>query len=194
MALAVCVYCGAHTGTNPAYRVAAQQFGAALAQRGWSLIYGGGNVGLMGAVAHGALDAGGQVIGVIPQALLDIEVGLRDATELIVTETMRERKAIMDARADAFVTLPGGFGTLEELLEVLTLRQLGYHTRPIILINLDGYYTPLLRLFAHTVEAGFVAPGQLDLYQVVSSVEEAIALLAAVVPQAGAAQPVATNG
>jgi hypothetical protein len=177
MSLAVCVYCGARTGEEPTHLTAARELGTALAARGWRLIYGGGNIGLMGAMARSMMQAGGEVIGVIPQALLDIEVGMRDASELIITNTMRERKALMDEYADAFVALPGGFGTFEELFEVLTLRQLRYHNKPIIIVNLQHYYDPLLRLFEHALEQGYVSEKQMKLFEAVSSIEEALALL-----------------
>jgi len=185
MSLAVCVYCGARVGNDAAYLAAAQAFGAALAERGWRLIYGGGNIGMMGAMAHSALNGGGEVIGVIPQALLDIEVGMRDATRLIVTDTLRERKGIMDDYADAFVALPGGFGTFEELMEVLTLRQLGYHKKPIVIVNLGHYYDPLLRLFDHALEQGYVSSPQMDLFEVVTTVDEAMERLAQTLPASG---------
>jgi hypothetical protein len=174
MSRAVCVYCGARTGKDPTHETTAQQLGTALAARGWRLIYGGGNIGLMGAMARSMLTAGGKVIGVIPQALLEVEVGLRDASELVVTRTLRERKAIMDSRADAFIALPGGFGTFEELLEILTLRQLHYHDKPIIILNVNSYYDPLLKLFDHALEQGYISPRQLDLYTVAASVEAAL--------------------
>jgi hypothetical protein len=177
MSFAVCVYCGARVGTAPEHETAAHDIGAGLAARGWHLIYGGGNIGLMGVMARAALGVGGEVVGVIPQALLDVEVGMRDATELIVTQTLRERKGIMDDRADAFVALPGGFGTFEELLEVLTLRQLRYHKKPIIIANIDGYYNPLLRLFEHALFEGYISAAQMNLYSVASSIEETLQLL-----------------
>jgi hypothetical protein len=177
MSLAVCVYCGARTGKDNEHEAAASEFGAALAAHGWRLIYGGGNIGLMGAMARSMMQAGGEVIGVIPQALLDIEVGMRDATDLIITDNMRERKALMDDYADAFVALPGGFGTFEELLEVLTLRYLRYHNKPIIILNLNHYYDPLLKLFEHARDQGYISPKQMGLFSVASSVEEAFALL-----------------
>lgn len=185
MSLSVCVFCGSRMGSDQANEAAARELGIALAARGWQLVYGGGNVGLMGVMARATMMAGGEVIGIIPQALLDIEVGMRDATELIVTRTMRERKAIMDERADAFIALPGGFGTFEELLESLTLRQLRFHDKPIIIVNLGGYYDPLLQLFEHAIEHGYVSEAQLQLFQVVTSVEEAVTLLEPVEQQVG---------
>jgi hypothetical protein len=177
MERAICVYCGARVGDDPAHTTAARQLGAALAQRGWSLIYGGGSIGLMGLVASSALESGGRVVGVIPQALREREVMMTSVTELVVTNTLRERKQDMDDRADAFVAMPGGFGTFEELLEVLTLRQLGYHDKPIVLLNVNGYYDPLLRLFRHAVTQGYVAETQLSLYDVATTAEEAMQVL-----------------
>lgn len=177
MSLSICVFCGSRMGNDQANEAAARELGEALAMRGWQLVYGGGNVGLMGVMARATMAAGGAVIGIIPQALLDIEVGMRDATELIVTRTMRERKALMDERADAFIALPGGFGTFEELLESLTLRQLGFHNKPIILVNLEGYYEPLLKLFEHAIAHGYVRDDQMRLFAVASSVAEALAML-----------------
>lgn len=166
MTRSICLYCGARVGGDPVFAQAAADFGAAVASRGWRLIYGGGNVGLMGMAARAALLVGGEVIGVIPRALLEREQGLVDVSELIVTETLRERKGIMFERSDAFVALPGGFGTLEEVVETLTLRQLRYHAKPIYLLNTAGYFDPLLAFFAHAVAVGFVHPEQLGLFDV----------------------------
>ncbi|NJO84040.1 MAG: TIGR00730 family Rossman fold protein [Blastochloris sp.] len=177
MSFSVCVYCGSRTGKEPANEAAAQKLGSALAAHSWRLIYGGGSVGLMGAVARSMKDAGGEVIGIIPQALLDREVGMVDASELLVTSTLRERKALMDSYADVFLALPGGFGTLEELLEILTLRQLRYHEKPIIIVNLGGYFTPLLQLFDHAAEHGYVAPHEMQLFEVANTIAEVLALL-----------------
>jgi uncharacterized protein (TIGR00730 family) len=183
----ICVYCASSNDIAPCYFDVARALGTALAQHGWPLVYGGGSVGLMGALAEAVHAAGGTVIGIIPQALLDREVGYLKADELIVTTTMRERKRLMDERADAFVTLPGGFGTLEELLEIITLKQLRYHDKPIIIVNVDGFYDALLAQFAHTFESGFASRRFLQtggesnttsLYMVVDSVEAAIRLLA----------------
>ena len=177
MSLSVCVYCGARPGGDPAYAAAAAELGAALAARGWRLVYGGGSVGLMGVVARAALAAGGEVVGVIPRRLLDREVGMREVTELVVTETMRERKAAMFERSDVFVSLPGGFGTVEEVVETLTLRQLRYHSKPIYFLDTAGYYGPLLSFFQHAVAAGFAHPDQLELYAVAADVPALIAML-----------------
>jgi hypothetical protein len=153
----------------------AEALGVAVAERRWRLVYGGGNVGLMGAAARAALAAGGEVVGVIPRGLLEREQGLDSVSELIVTETLRERKGIMFERSDLFVCLPGGFGTLEEVVETLTLRQLRYHDKPIVFLNSAAYYAPLLQFFAHAVETGFVHPSHLGLYAVVDSVSELMA-------------------
>jgi cytokinin riboside 5'-monophosphate phosphoribohydrolase len=173
----ICVFCGSQEGHDPADVAAARELGAKMAARGFRLVYGGGSIGLMGALARSVLQAGGEVVGIIPQALLDREVGLVEATELIVTMDLRQRKSLMDERADAFVVLPGGFGTLEEFMEVVTLRQLGYHDRPIILLNLHGYYDPLLNFFAQAFEQGYIFNRHNHLYYEVSSVDETFALL-----------------
>ena len=173
----ICVYCAASNHVSDTYFAAARALGTGLARRGWPLVYGGGSVGLMGAVAEAVQAAGGTVIGIIPQALLDREVAYLQASELIVTGTLRERKRLMDERADAFVALPGGFGTLEELLEIMTLRQLAYHDKPITIINIGGYFDALLDQFARIFAEGFAHGRYQDLYTVVGSVEEALELL-----------------
>ena len=152
----LCVYCGSGPGARPAYAEAARAFGAHLAAEGIGLVTGGGKVGLMGVVADAVLDAGGEAVGVIPQALLDREVGHEGLTELVVVETMHERKAIMAARADAVVALPGGLGTLEEITEMLTWAQLGIHAKPCGLLNVAGYYDALVAFLDHAVEERFV--------------------------------------
>ncbi|MBC8077620.1 MAG: TIGR00730 family Rossman fold protein [Chloroflexales bacterium] len=177
MAFNVCVYCGARPGRGASDMAAAHALGAALADQGWGLVYGGGRVGLMGAVAAGVKGGGGTIIGVIPEGLLRREQGDDQGGELVITGTLRERKAIMDTRADAFVALPGGFGTLEELVETMTLRQLGYHHKPIIIFNLDGYYDPLLAFFGHAIASGFVRADERTVYQVAATVDEVVAAL-----------------
>ncbi len=154
----ICVYCGSSPGADPAYMAAATAFGALLAGHGLRLVYGGGDVGLMGAVADGALAAGGEVVGVIPRALMALEVGHRGLTELRVVESMHERKATMAELADGFVALPGGLGTFEELFEVLTWNQLGFHRKPTGLLNVGGYYDGLVGFLDESVEARFVRP------------------------------------
>jgi uncharacterized protein (TIGR00730 family) len=156
----LCVYCGSRHGVRPAYAAAARALGSALGRAGGQLVYGGGRVGLMGEVADAALAAGARVVGVIPETLMRREVGHAGLHELVVVETMHERKRLMAERADAFVALPGGIGTLEELFEVWTWRQLGYHAQPIGLLNVDGYFDPLLAFMRHTVAEGFLTPEQ----------------------------------
>ena len=159
----LCVYCGARDGARPEYAQAARQVGQAIGRRGWQLVYGGGNVGLMGEVADATLQAGGRVVGVIPRTLMEREVGHRSLHELHVVGTMHERKQMMARRADAFLALPGGLGTLEELFEVWTWRYLGYHDQPIGLLDVLGYWEPLSTFVASTVAQGFVSPAQVDL-------------------------------
>src|SRR5690349_135495 len=156
MTLSVCVYCGSRFGASPAFLAAARELGRMIGERGWRLIYGGGNVGLMGATADAALAAGAEVVGVIPERLKSLEVGHQGLTELIVVDSMHERKREMAERADVFVALPGGIGTLEELFEVWTWRHLGYHDQPIGLLNVDGFYDPLLSFMQHALDAGFI--------------------------------------
>jgi uncharacterized protein (TIGR00730 family) len=152
------VFCGSSPGRLPLYAEAARATGRALLERELGLVYGGGNVGLMGIVADTVLAGGGEVIGVIPEALMAREVGHLELTELHVVRTMHERKAMMADRADAFLALPGGFGTFEEFCEVLTWSQLGFHPKPCGLLNAGGYYDPLLALFDRGVEEGFIRP------------------------------------
>jgi len=152
----VCVFCGSSPGTRPEYAAAAREMGTQLAARGIGLVYGGGRVGLMGAVADAAMAAGGEVIGVIPHGLMVREVGHSAITELRVVRSMHERKAVMADLSDAFVALPGGFGTLEEYFEVLTWAQLGIHPKPCGLLDVEGYYGPLLAMLDHAVAEGFV--------------------------------------
>lgn len=158
----VCVYCGSRHGERAEYGQAAQAVGELIGRQGWELVYGGGRVGLMGTVAEATLAAGGTVVGVIPQALMDREVGHRGLTELHVVQTMHERKQLMATRADAFLALPGGIGTFEELFEMWSWRQLGYHDKPIGLLNSAGYYDSLLAFIEQTVQGGFVRPAQRD--------------------------------
>lgn len=154
----ICVFCGSSPGLRPAYKQAAQAMGKALALKGIGLVYGGGNVGLMGVVADATLEAGGEVIGVIPQALVDKEVAHTGLKDLRVVGSMHERKALMAELSDAFVALPGGFGTFEEFCEVLTWAQLGLHRKPCGLLNVEGYYDHLISLFNHGVTEQFIRP------------------------------------
>jgi cytokinin riboside 5'-monophosphate phosphoribohydrolase len=158
------------------YVAAARDLGAELAGRGHRLVYGGGNIGLMGEIARSVHAHGGTMVGVIPQGLVDRELAYDAADELLVTETLRQRKAEMDARADAFVALPGGFGTLEELLEVLTLRQLRLHDRPIALVNVAGYWDPFLAMVEDMVAQGFAPLGEGALFKVAKTAAEAVDL------------------
>jgi uncharacterized protein (TIGR00730 family) len=182
MPTSVCVFCGSQYGADPVHRRVATQLGEMLAGAGVAVIYGGGHVGLMGAVADSAMAAGGEVIGLIPTRLLEREVGHRAITELITTPDMFERKRQMIDRADAFVILPGGLGTLDELLEVVTLRQLGYHDKVIVLVNLGGYWDLFTALVDQVVQHKFALPGARTLYRVVDTVEQ-------VLPALGITQP-----
>ncbi len=156
------VFCGAKSGVDPKYAEAARETGRAIAARGWGVVFGGGRVGLMAALADAALAAGGEVIGVIPRALMAREPGHPGVTRLEIVVDMAVRKQRMIELADAFVTLPGGLGTLDELFEVLTLRQIGQHARPVGLYNLDGYFDTLLAACREFVARGFVLPGDVD--------------------------------
>jgi uncharacterized protein (TIGR00730 family) len=152
---AVCVFCGARSGAHPAYAADAEATGRMLAANGWQLVYGAGDVGLMGVVARAAQAAGGETMGVIPEHLVRREVGKRDLTRYVVTETMHERKKVMFMNSHAVVVLPGGAGSLDEFFEVLTWRQLGLHGKPIFLLNTEGYWTPLMQLIDHVIAQGF---------------------------------------
>ena len=183
--LSVCVYCGSRHGNRPAYAAAARAMGTAIGAKGWQLVYGGGKVGLMGELADAALAAGGRVIGVIPESLKKAEVGHLGLHELHVVPTMHVRKQMMAERADVFIALPGGIGTLEELYEVWTWRQLGYHDQPIGLLNVDGYYDSLLAFMKHSVEEGFLSARQHDLVRVGTSPADLLAELADLAESAG---------
>ena len=162
-AFTVCVYCGSREGAKPAFADAARAVGQWIGSHGGQLVYGGGKNGLMGIVAHATLEAGGRVIGVIPRALVEREWANDNCTELHVVDTMHTRKKMMAERADAFVALPGGIGTLEELFEVWTWRQLGYHDKPVGLLNVDGYYDSLISFLRHSVTQGFMSEQLMDL-------------------------------
>ena len=175
----VCVYCGSRPGADPRHAEAARTIGALIGARGARLVYGGGRVGLMGVVADAALAAGALALGVIPRSLMEREVGHGGLTELQVVETMHERKRLMAEQADAFVALPGGIGTFEELFEVWTWRQLGYHDQPIGLLNVAGYYDPLLEFMRQTERAGFVSEDTLAMLAVDDDPERLLDRLAA---------------
>ncbi|GAB1390189.1 MAG: cytokinin riboside 5'-monophosphate phosphoribohydrolase [Rubrivivax sp.] len=176
--ITLCVFCGSRHGELPAYAEAAQAIGAGLAGRGWQLVYGGGRVGLMGVLADAARAGGARVTGVIPQSLMAREVGHRGLDELLVVPNMHVRKRRMAERADAFLALPGGLGTFEELFEIWTWRQLGYHQRPIALLNSAGYYDPLLRFLQDTVTQGFVSGEQADMLLVDADPQRLLARVA----------------
>jgi uncharacterized protein (TIGR00730 family) len=178
----ICVFCGSSAGAVPAYAEAARALGSELVRRGLRLVYGGGNVGLMGILADAVLAGGGEVIGVIPQALLAKEVGHAGLTKLHVVASMHERKALMAELSDAFLALPGGFGTLEEFCEVLTWSQLGLHRKPCGLLNVNGYYDPLMAFFDRAVSDGFLRARHRDLVLVGTTPEEVFRHLAAYRP------------
>lgn len=175
----VCVYCGSRPGAMPAYTQAAQALGTAIARQGWRLVYGAGDVGLMGEVARAAQAQGGETFGVIPVHLQAREVGKTDLTRFVVTETMHERKKVMAMNAEAVVVLPGGAGTLDEFFEILTWQQLGLIDKPIVVLNVEGYWTPLLDLVRQTVDQGFADASLLGFMTVVGTVDEAMATLRA---------------
>lgn len=167
----VCVFCGSRMGDDPKFEQSATEIGRALAEADIRLVYGAGDVGLMGAVANGAQNAGGQTFGVIPVHLLEKEVGKRDLSTFVVTENMHERKKVMFMNADAIVTLPGGAGSLDELFEVLTWRQLGLHDKPIYLFDINEYWQPLVALIDHMITKGFADNSFKESFVIVNSVE-----------------------
>ena len=176
--LTVCVFCASSEAASDRNRQAARALGAGIAARGWGLMYGGGNIGLMGEVARACLANGGHVTGVIPHLLADREIALENVTRLVRTDTMRERKAHMDEGSDAFVVLPGGIGTLEELVEILTLKQLGYHARPIVLLDPTDYWAPLVMMLQRMVAEGLASEELLGLLEVVSTIDAALVAVA----------------
>jgi len=173
----VCVFCGSRIGNDPAHKVAAETAGRAIAENGSRLIYGGGGVGLMCATADAALSAGGAVIGVIPEFLESRETGHEGLDDLIVTDGMHDRKQIMFNLADAFLILPGGVGTMDETMEILTWKQLGSHSKPIVLVDLGGYWRPLIAAMQQAVDHGFMGEETIALLDIVDSVEEGMALI-----------------
>lgn len=181
----ITVFCSSSDAAPAAYRRAAVDLGRALAERGAIVVYGGASVGLMGALATAALDAGGRVVGVIPQRLVDRELAHGRLTELHVVETMHERKAIMSDRAAGYVVLPGGFGTYEEFFEVVTWKQLGMHTKPVVLLNTDGFYDPLLAQIDRAITERVIRPEYRSFVRVAATVDEVLAHLAAAEPDAG---------
>ena len=183
-AFSICVYCGSRPGTEPAFAEAARQVGLWIAQNKGQLVYGGGHNGLMGMMADACLQAGGRVVGVIPKALVDKEWAHTGCSELHVVENMHERKRLMAERADAFLAMPGGIGTFEEFFEVWTWRQLGYHDKPVGLLNIKGYYDNLLAFLSTSVQQGFMNAGQMQLIRSGTHTE---LLLQSLVTEAGLA-------
>jgi cytokinin riboside 5'-monophosphate phosphoribohydrolase len=177
MISSVTVFCSARTAIPKVYFTATAELGAAIAREGWSLVYGGNSVGLMETIAQSAPDAGGKVIGITPQLMYDHGLSDSKADELIITANMRDRKAMLEQRGDAFIALPGGLGTLEEISEIIVGRQLGYHNKPIVLLNIADYYRPMLEMIEHGIEQKFIMPRAWDLFFVATTVEQAIAHL-----------------
>jgi uncharacterized protein (TIGR00730 family) len=163
----VCVYCGSRPGSDPAYTRDAETLGQAFAEEGWRLVYGAGDVGLMGSIARSAQRHGAETFGVIPAHLVAWEVGKTDLTKYVVTETMHERKKVMFMNCDAVVVMPGGAGSLDEFFEVLTWRQIGLHEKPVFLLNTNGYWDPLIALLRHVTDSGFAAESLHDFYTIV---------------------------
>jgi len=170
----ICVFCASSDAVEACYFDAAAELGAEIARRNHNLVFGGTSVGLMRAVAHGVHAGGGHVIGIIPDAIRDMGIAYEAADELIVTRTMGERKALMHERSQAFVVLPGGFGTLEEFFEVLTLRQLRYHDKPVVLLNVNAFFDPLIELFKHLYAGRFARAEHQSLYHVASTPSAAL--------------------
>lgn len=181
---ALCVFSGSRMGSNPRHREAAERLGRMMAERGIRMVYGGGNIGLMGAAARAVLENGGEVTGIIPDFLMSLEVGNPGVTELIVVDTMHERKARMFELSDAFVVLPGGLGTLDETIEIATWKQLQLHAKPIVTVNIDGYWDNLNTLLGGVVGAGFAHPAMPTLITSVETVDAVFAAVAAA-PVAG---------
>jgi uncharacterized protein (TIGR00730 family) len=178
----VCVFCGSASGANSVYATTARELGRELAARKLALVYGGGRVGLMGEIASAALASGGTVVGVIPHSLALKEIAQEDCTELIVVNTMHERKALMADRSDSFVALPGGFGTCDELFEILTWAQLGIHRKPVAVLNVNGFFTTLLAWLDHVVAEGLLKPKHRELLLVADTVPELLDALTAWTP------------
>ncbi len=174
----LCVFCGSKLGNDTGYQRAAQDLGGAMATRGIDLVYGGGRIGIMGVLAETVLAGGGRVTGVIPDFLLRYEVGNLDASELVVTETMHDRKREMFERADGFVILPGGLGTLEEAFEIITWKQLRVHSKPIVVLDVGAYWRPFADLVERTIDAGFAHPAVAELFTIVDTVEGVFTALA----------------
>ncbi|EMY4797615.1 TIGR00730 family Rossman fold protein [Bacillus cereus group sp. BceL296] len=171
----ICVFCGSNFGESEEYKNTAEKLGEFLGKKNTTLIYGGGKVGLMGSVANSALQAGGNVVGIIPEFLRDKEIAHQGLTDLIVVDSMHSRKQKMSELADGFIVLPGGYGTYEEMFEVLSWGQIGIHKKPVGLINVDGFFDPLLKMLQHTVDKGFARPENLNLILSSTNIEELFA-------------------
>jgi uncharacterized protein (TIGR00730 family) len=178
----LCVFCGSRAGNDPSYAEAARRLGAGIAARGWGLVYGGGHVGLMGVLADAARQAGGHVIGVIPRALVEKELAHAGLEDLRVVASMHERKALMASLADAFLALPGGYGTLEELFEIVTWAQLNFHAKPILLLNTAGYFDSLLNWVDHAIAAGLIRSKHRNLLRVEDDPEAALEKIGEALP------------
>ncbi len=172
--LAVTVYCSSSNALAPIYYEAGRELGRAIASNGWKLIYGGNCVGLMGELANAVRGAGGQVIGITPQLFIDKGIGDTNCEEFLVAKSMRHRKELMEQRGDAFITMPGGLGTFEEIFEIIVGKQLAYHNKPIVLLNINDYFAPVLEMIDHGVEEKFIKPRARELYFVARTVQEAI--------------------
>ena len=180
---AVCVYASSSDRVDKRYREAAASLGSAIAARKWALVYGGAKIGLMGEVARAVTAGEGTVVGVIPRHIADHGLAFESADEIVVTETLRDRKAEMEARSDAFIALPGGFGTHEELLEIITLKQLHRHEKPVCMLDIDGFYQPLVALFEHLYAARFARAEYRSLYAVCPGVDDALGYLESYTPE-----------
>ena len=183
----LCVYCGSESGKSLVHCESAQKLGRILADNSIRLVYGGGSIGLMGALARSVLESGGTVVGIIPEHLQTAEVTMTDVSELIIVETMHERKKQMFKRSDGFVTLSGGLGTLDETFEVITWRLLGIHDKPIVIVNSDGYWSHFIELVEKVIREGFAHASSRDLFAVVETVEEVLPAIAAMAPSRSAA-------
>jgi len=175
----ICVFCGSSHGVNPVYTETAREFGTKMVAAGFDLVFGGGGVGLMGEVATYVAKSGGGILGIIPSFLRHLEPPLSVSQEIVITESMNERKARMFAAADGFAVLPGGLGTLDEFAEAFTGAQLQLHAKPIVLVNIENYYAPLVSLIEHFVANGFARPGVMQLFQLAPTIDDAIAVFAA---------------
>lgn len=182
MSKAICVYCSSSDAVDTVFVRAAEQLGAAIAERGWSLVYGGANIGLMGTLARSVRKSGGRVVGVIPESISDHGLAFREADELMVVDSLRERKRIMEELSSGFVALPGGFGTHEELLEILTLKQLHIHNKAVIILNIDNFFKPLLDLFDHLYARSFAKNEHRNTYSICDDISSTIDYLEGYVP------------